>query len=204
MLISWISWLSPGHWLGDHEIGSPSQGRLCSGMVSTLSTLSTPLGAMLLLVHWHSLESQYVSFLCSQAALIWRGENIKENVLFLFFLTSPNCQTGHSQSHVTILKRPGDRDASHDQPQPQILCVSFYSLASFLSASNVTPIIAGKRPHFQKKRNHLNLSPCHPPPRSSVITEWTLARRGMRQFSSLISSISLKFRQLGRNWRISQ
>ena len=79
------------------------------------------------------------------------------------FLTSPNCQTGHSQSHVTILKRPGDRETSHDQPQCLVSSLKYYvSLifsASFLSAPNVTPIIAGKRPHFQKNRNPFEFIP---------------------------------------------
>ena len=67
------------------------------------------------------------------------------------FLTSPNCQTGHSQSHVTILKRPGDRETSHDQPQspPQILCVS-YIAASFL-CSKCDPDYCWEMASFSKE-----------------------------------------------------
>ena len=185
--------LWPLAWLEDYDHGSPWQGRLSSGWC----WVSTPRGAMLLLMHWHALESQYVSFLCSQAALTWKGEIVSKCWIYCF-LTSPNCQTGHSQSHVTILKRPGDRETSHDQPQslPQILCVS-YNAASFLPfAPNVTPIIAGEMVSFSKELEPIWIYP-HPilHPRFSVISEWTLAR-GMRQFSSLISSISPKFRQL--------
>ena len=171
MLISWISWLWPCHWPGSgimrlahhHMAASASARAACPppwGRCSCWCT-DTPWSPNMSPSSAHrQLSSE-------------EGKIVKENVLDIFvFLTSPNCQTGHSQSHVTILKRPGDRDASHDQPQSQIqiLCVSYIS-ASFLSASNVTPIIAGKRPHFQKKRNHLNLSPSHPPPRSSAFTE---------------------------------
>ena len=150
--------LWPLAWLEDYDHGSPWQGRLSSGWC----WVSTPRGAMLLLMHWHALESQYVSFLCSQAALTWKGEIVSKCWIYCF-LTSPNCQTGHSQSHVTILKRPGDRETSHDQPQCLVFSLKYYvSLifsASFLSAPNVTPIIAGKRPHFQKNRNPFEFIP---------------------------------------------
>lgn len=155
--------LWPLAWLEDYDHGSPWQGRLSSGWC----WVSTPRGAMLLLMHWHALESQYVSFLCSQAALTWEGEIVSKCWIYCF-LTSPNCQTGHSQSHVTILKRPGDRETSHDQPQclclvSNIMCLLYFQL--LFSPLQMWPrLLPGNGLIFKRTGTHLNLSPSHPPP----------------------------------------